>query len=86
MWQLKYASAVPKNLGVGVDFRPCSEGNSLTIASVVRGQPNKVVFSFKGVRKSKNSRFFSCCSQQPINTDVEPGLAGWSLLSQVLVN
>ena len=23
----KYASAVPKNLGVGVDFRPCSEGD-----------------------------------------------------------
>ena len=22
MWQTKYASAVPKNLGVGVDFRP----------------------------------------------------------------
>ena len=26
----KYASAVPKNLGVGVDFRPCSEGDFLT--------------------------------------------------------
>ena len=26
----KYASAVPKNLGVGVEFRPCSEGNFLT--------------------------------------------------------
>ena len=24
MWQTKYASAVPKNLGVGVDFRPYS--------------------------------------------------------------
>ena len=24
MWQTKYASAVPKNLGVGVDFRSCS--------------------------------------------------------------
>ena len=22
MWQTKYASAVPKNLGVGVNFRP----------------------------------------------------------------
>ena len=30
MWQTNYASAVPKNLGVGVDFRPCSEGNFLT--------------------------------------------------------
>ena len=30
MWQTKYASAVPKNLGAGVDFRPCSEGDFLT--------------------------------------------------------
>ena len=30
MWQTKYVSAVPKNLGLGVDFRPCSEGNFLT--------------------------------------------------------
>ena len=29
MWQTNYASAVPKNLGSGVDFRPCSEGNLL---------------------------------------------------------
>ena len=27
MWQTKYASAEPKNLGVGVDFWPCSEGD-----------------------------------------------------------
>ena len=26
MWQTKYASAVPKNLGVGVNFRLYSEG------------------------------------------------------------
>ena len=30
MWQTKYASVIPKNLGVGVNFRPCSEGNFLT--------------------------------------------------------
>ena len=30
MWQTKYALAVPKNLGVGVDLRPCSEGDFLT--------------------------------------------------------
>ena len=30
MWQTKYASAIPKNLGVGVDFRPCSEGDFVT--------------------------------------------------------
>ena len=28
--QTKYASAVPKNLGVRVDFGPCSEGYCLT--------------------------------------------------------
>ena len=26
MWQTKYASAVPKNLGVGLNFQSCSEG------------------------------------------------------------
>ena len=29
--QTKYALAVSKNLGVGVDFRPCSEGHFLTL-------------------------------------------------------
>ena len=28
--QTKYASAVPKNLGLGFDFWPCSEGDFLT--------------------------------------------------------
>ena len=30
MWQTKYAFALPKNLGVGVNFRPCSEGYFLS--------------------------------------------------------
>ena len=30
MWQTKYASAVPKNLGLGLNFRPCSEGHFLS--------------------------------------------------------
>jgi hypothetical protein len=30
MWQTKYASAVPKHLGVGVNFRTCSEGYFLS--------------------------------------------------------
>ena len=30
MWQIKYALAIPKNLGVGVDFQPCSEDDFLT--------------------------------------------------------
>ena len=27
MWQTKYALAVPKNLGLGFDLRPCNEGD-----------------------------------------------------------
>ena len=30
MWQTKYASAVPKSLGLGVDFRPFSEDDFIT--------------------------------------------------------
>ena len=30
MWQTKYALAVSKNLGLGFDFWPCSEGDFLT--------------------------------------------------------
>ena len=30
MWQTKYASAVPKDFGVGVDFRLSSEDDFLT--------------------------------------------------------
>ena len=35
MWQRKYASAVPKNLGVGVNFRPCwaSVGRDLHLSA-----------------------------------------------------
>ena len=36
MWQMKYASAVPKNLGLGSDFQPCSEDYISHWASVVR--------------------------------------------------
>lgn len=42
MRQTKYASVKPKNLGLGFDFRRCSEGHYLTgnvtyRASLVRG-------------------------------------------------
>ena len=37
MWQTKYASAVPINLGLGLDFQPCSEGDFLT------GRPQSVI-------------------------------------------
>ena len=36
MWQTKYAAAIPKNLGVGVNFRLCSEGDFLS------GRPQSV--------------------------------------------
>ena len=36
MWQTKYALAIPKNLGVGVNFRPCSKGYFLS------GRPQSV--------------------------------------------
>ena len=47
MWQTKYASAILKNLGVGVDFRPCSEGDFLT------RRPQSVVF--RGVLTASSS-------------------------------
>ena len=31
MWQTKYAAAIPKNLGFGLNFRPCSEGYFLSV-------------------------------------------------------
>ena len=30
MWQTKYASAVPMNLGLGFDFRLCNKGDFIT--------------------------------------------------------
>ena len=37
MWQTKYAAAVPKNLGLGLNLRPCSEGYIFALwPSVVR--------------------------------------------------
>ena len=36
MWQTKYAAAIPKNLGLGLKFRPCSEGFFLS------GRPQSV--------------------------------------------
>ena len=39
MWQTKYAWMVPKNLGLGFDFWPCSKGNFLT------GRPQSVALT-----------------------------------------
>ena len=30
MWHTKYAAAIPINLGLGLNFRPCSEGYFLS--------------------------------------------------------
>ena len=49
MWQTKYALAVPKILGLGVDFRPCSEGDFLT------GRPQSVLLTIKGIQNHKGS-------------------------------
>ena len=35
MWQTKYALAVPKNFGLGFDFRLCSESDFLTVVCEV---------------------------------------------------
>ena len=39
MWQTKYASAAPINLGLGFDFQPCSEGDFLI------GPPKSVLYA-----------------------------------------
>ena len=46
MWLTKYALAVPKNLGVGVDFRLCSEGNFLN------GRPQSVNRTMKNMNSN----------------------------------
>ena len=38
MWQTKYAAATPKNLGLGLNFWPCSEGCSPS------GRPQSVLW------------------------------------------
>ena len=34
MWQIKYASAVPKNLGLGLNFQPCSAVKAISSLGV----------------------------------------------------
>ena len=49
MWQTKYAAHIPKNLGLGLNFRPCSEGYFLS------GRPQSVLttdFSEKNPRSA----------------------------------
>ena len=48
MWQTKYALAVPKNLGFGLNFWPLSEGYFLSGRSVVRGAQDQDLAPFFG--------------------------------------
>ena len=56
MWQTKYAAAIPKNLGLGLNFRPCSEGYFLS------GRPLSVqcTLSAKEEKERENSSRFLC--------------------------
>ena len=54
MFQTKYASAVPKNWGLGLNFQPYSEGYFLSWLSVVRGL-NYISYSLtKGPKLKSN--------------------------------
>ena len=46
MWQIKYAAAIPKNLGLGLNFRPCSEGFSIS------GRPQSVGVRLQNTQKN----------------------------------
>ena len=54
MWQTKYAAGIPKNLGVGVNSRPCSEGYFLS------GRPYSVIGLITGLIYGD-----FCCLKQP---------------------
>ena len=52
MWQTKDAAAIPKNFGLGLNFRPCSEGyflsgglqSVLTIDESIKGADNQKIY------------------------------------------
>jgi len=69
MWQTKYACAVPKNLGVGVDFLPCSEGDFLTAHY---GIPGCGVFK-GGIQNKKGFWLKINCIQMKL-----PNFENWS--------
>ena len=51
MWQTKYAAAVPKNLGLGLDFRPCSEDGLRTPSG------EKAITALHGWKLNPNPKF-----------------------------
>ena len=71
MWQIKYTSAIPKNLGVVVDFQPCSEGDFTplhlrSINGTVRALGQKRVKSFYN-RRAGNYNFQTILSVKITN-------------------
>ena len=50
MWQTKYAAAIPKNLGVGVNFRPCCEGRFLSGRPQSVSLPHRKASNVQGLR------------------------------------
>ena len=91
MWQTKYAAAIPKNLGpknlgVGVNFRPCSEGFFPFWASVVRA------LTYLNLMSSLYSIFPGCkgCKIK-FDIDKKPSLSNsifqsWYFKHQVQIN
>ena len=62
MWQTKYASAVPKNLGLGLNFRPCSEDFFLSLFKLIPcptdyGHPERKKPSLHGRKFNPNPKF-----------------------------
>ena len=60
MWQTKYASAVPKNLRLGIDFRPCIECDFLT------GRPQSVHCIVENGQKKFDIKF-GFAEKQPLS-------------------
>ena len=89
MWQTKCASVVPKNLGLGVDFRPCSEGDILTgcpqsVLESIQMQHRSLVNSFSSMEKRKIASFSSSFNLihlvQGLPQYFESGKASFSLI------
>ena len=54
MWQTKYASAVPINLGLGFDFLPCSEKHFNCSSHGLRTSGDEIAFTARPKIKSQS--------------------------------
>ena len=82
MWQTKYSSAVPKNLGLRVDFRPCIEGDFLTrrLQSVPPlNHLKNIYFDQRKIFQIKPSTFYpqGIFMQPPVNQAMETQVGFW---------